>query len=171
MKVDFFDWLFFGSNFLGDFDSLDSSTKKTSPAKIKNLDEYFLKCLLLVNKQSQLSRFKKNMWKRGKTRLPIGIKVVLDDGIHLVSSVHANYFMDDENNKFKYEQIIDIKTFPKLPKFSMRNIKKGMKLRLYNKRFTGNVYTVTKTYKNGFDAKNGKYVFFMLGYDTIDLVL
>lgn len=161
MKVDFFDWLFFGSNFL-------YVSKKD--IKIKNLNDYFLKCLSLVNKQSELPKFKKNMWKIGKTRLPIGIKVVLTDGIHIVSTVHDKYFTDSDDNKFKYEEIIDIKTFPKVPKFSMKNIKVGMKLRLYNKRFTGNVYTVTATHKNGFDARNGRYVFSMLGYDTIDLI-
>ena len=58
--------------------------------------------------------------------------------------------------------------------FNNDTIKPGYLLRLKNKRFTGNVYKVTKVYGKGFDCINYKLKYFKfenLDYDSIDRVL
>lgn len=146
--MDYFNWLFF---------EMHTSTQINI-----SLQKYFKQLTLDITEN-----FKKTMWENGKNRLAIGLIVKVKHKERTITYLDKNYFYDENGTPFEYHLITDIVTIPQVPKFSNKNIKIGMQLRLKNKKYTGNIYTVTKVYKNGFDAKNGKYDFELLAYDSI----
>lgn len=140
----------------------------------ESIHDFFRICLLLCNEKDITSCFIDKMWKMGKKRLAIGFNVECfgnkHSTQHVIDHLGRDHFIDRDGNKMPYNSIKRLLTIPD-NNFSYKNIKVGMKLRLVNKRFTGNVYTVTNTNKLGFDAKNGKYVFLNLDYDSIDKII
>lgn len=187
MKVfEYYDWLFFGENAMmaNVLDAgvhsdagihLDVGVHNTLDVGVQSLTDYFRICIELVNEKltkEQMECFKTRMWKRGYKHLSIGLQVVLDDSTpHMITFLDKNGFVDEEDERFSYNRIHRISTIPDSPKYSKDNIHVGMKLRLINKRFTGNVYTVTAVHKKTFDAVNGKYKFPGLEYSSIDRIL
>lgn len=149
--------------------------KKGHNVGTESIKDFFRICLKLCNEKDVSSCFVDKMWKIGKERLAIGLNVECYgdryDTQHMIHKLEKNYFVDENDNKIPYTSIKRLITIPDSPKFSYKNIKVGMKLRLINKRYTGNIYTVIGTSKLGFDVENNKYVFLNLDYDSIDKII
>jgi len=169
--MEYYEWLFFNSDNpvivkWGEAKGIDFGTQ--------SVNDFFRLCCILVGKEVN-DHFIKHMWKRGKKRLAIGQMVQCKgtryETQHMISFLERDHFVDDQGEKIKYVEITRVLTIPERPKYSKKNIKPGMKVRLMNKRFTGNVYTITNTSRLGFDAQNGKYVFLNLDYGSIDKIL
>lgn len=170
---EYYDWLFFNVTNRGLTQWIE---KKSIDIGVQSISDYFSICFRMV-KQSPLTDdkllcFKKEMWKLGKERLAIGLKVNLDDTTtHMIHVLNKTTFTGNDDEKIPYYRINRVVTIPTQPKFSQDNIKVGMKVVMVNKRKTGNVYTVTNTEKNGFDAQNGDYELKMLEYESIDHIV
>lgn len=176
MALQYYNWLFFKSE-----DIADWAEKNKISTGTQSIEDFFKICLKLANETAVIKNkekfdcFVSRMWKHGKKRLAIGLQVDVDIGKHtspfMITELQDSKFIVEGGKKFKYEQIKRILTIPEEPKYNHHNIQVGMKLRMKNKRKTGNVYTVTATRKNGFSAKNGNYRFNDLEYAEIDKIL
>lgn len=173
MALQYYNWLFFKSEKIADWaegHGLDLGTQ--------SVPDFFFLCLKLAKQNPSDEKYKcfvKNMWKHGKKRLSIGLQVDVDNGRftspHIIHTLGKSSFTDETGASIPYTQIRRITSIPEKPKYNKHNIQVGMKLRLVNKRYTGNVYTVTAVHSKGFDAKNGQFVFKMLEYSSIDRIL
>lgn len=170
--MEYYEWLFFNSDKpaiskWGEVNEIDLGTQ--------SIPDFFRLCLLLVKKEETKECFVKNMWKKGKKRLAIGQNVqckgIRYETEHIITFLEKDHFVDDQGEKIPYTNITRVLTIPERPKFSKNNIKVGMKVRLVNKRYTGNVYTIINTSRLGFDAQNGEYIFLNLDYGSIDKIL
>lgn len=173
MALQYYNWLFFKSEKIADWAEGNGLNLGT-----ESIPDFFSLCLKLAKQKPSPEKYKcfvKNMWKHGKKRLAIGLQVDVDNGRfttqHMIHTLGKSTFTDDQGESFSYTQIRRITNIPEKPKFNKKNIKVGMKLRLVNKRYTGNVYTVTGVHSKGFDAKNGQFVFKMFEYSSIDRIL
>lgn len=170
---EYYDWLFFNATNRRLTEWIE---KKKIDIGTQSISDYFSICLQLV-KQKPLVRdkllcFKKEMWKLGKERLAIGLRIELEDTTpHMINILNEDTFIGDDDEEIPYHRINRVVTIPTEPKFSQDNIKVGMQVVMVNKRKTGNVYTVTNTEENGFDARNGEYELKMLEYASIDHIV
>jgi len=169
---DYYDWLFFKSEGM----LFKWAEKNNKDIGLQNVDDYFRLCLELVESKDltdeQLECFKRKMWKKGYKRLSIGCRILLQDTTpHMITFLDKNGFIDEEDKRISYIDIRSVMCIPDIPKYSKDNIKVGMVLRLVNKRYTGNLYTVTAVRRKTFDAVNGSYKFPGVEYSEIDDII
>ncbi len=172
--LSYYEWLFFKTKSItkwAEANDIDMGTQ--------SIHDFFNVCLTLAGKDIDDDKrecFIKNMWKKGKKRLAVGLYVQIE-GImpyttdHMIEFLSPDNFIDENGRHIPYYQIRRIVTIPEKSKYSNKNIKVGMRLRLENKNVTGNVYTVVAVHRKGFDAKNGKYSFKNLEYSSIAEIL
>ena len=170
--IAYYDWVFFGDDGV-----LATWIEKTgSDTRLQSLDDYFRLCLELVEKndltEAEQTCFKEKMWKKGYKRLAVGLRIETNDTVpRMITFLDKHGFVDEESERFPYTDIHRITTIPEQPKYGKNNIKVGDRIRLVNKKFTGNIYTVTATHKHTFDAVNGTYKFSDLDYGSISKIL
>lgn len=170
--MEYYEWLFFGNKRStiikwAQHNDIDMGTQ--------SIPDFFRICVQLAGADQVPPTFAHEMWKRGKKRLAIGLLVEVDGPRyptqHMISVLEKNTFVDMDGERVVYEKIRRVVTVPKRPKYDKKNLQVGMKLKLVNKNGSKNIYTITALNKNGFDAKNGDYLFFNLEYGSIANVL